>query len=119
MKTTTKLWIGIGVLIIVSPLGILLPEHFKAGSAWGEWSAGEIEKLIGYVPQGLAKASTIWHAPLAGYAFKGCTQKGIMCHSAGYICSALLGIVIIVIIIIAAGNIFTRNSGDNDVNKKT
>ncbi len=37
MKITTKFLIGIAVLIVLSPLGLILPEHFKAGSAWGEW----------------------------------------------------------------------------------
>ena len=55
MKIITKLWIGLGVLIILSPLGIILPEHFKAGSAWGEWGADEMQKLVGYIPQGLEK----------------------------------------------------------------
>ena len=38
MKTTTKLWIGLGVLAIASPLGLYLPDTFKAGEAWGEWN---------------------------------------------------------------------------------
>lgn len=53
MKTATKLWIGIGILILLSPLGLLLPEHFKAGDAWGEWGAGTFKELVGYIPQGL------------------------------------------------------------------
>ena len=47
MKLTTKFWIGIVVLIVLSPLGLILPEHFKAGSAWGEWGADEMQKLVG------------------------------------------------------------------------
>ena len=39
MKIITKLWIGMIVLICLSPLGLLIPEHFKAGAAWGEWGA--------------------------------------------------------------------------------
>ena len=31
MKTITKLWIGLGVLILCSPLGLILPEYFKSG----------------------------------------------------------------------------------------
>ena len=58
MKITTKFWIGLGVLAVLSPLGLLLPEHFKAGSAWGEWGIDEIQRLAGYVPVGLEKLSS-------------------------------------------------------------
>ena len=60
MKITTKLWIGVGALIILSPLGLIIPDHFKAGSAWGEWGADKIQKLVGYVPKGLGKLSSLW-----------------------------------------------------------
>ena len=66
MKTITKFLIGLVVLIILSPLGVILPEHFKAGSAWGEWGSDEMQKLVGYVPTGLAKLSGLWSAPLPG-----------------------------------------------------
>ena len=57
MTLTKKLWIGIGVLIVLSPLGLILPDHFKAGSAWGEWGLEEIQKMTGYVPLGFQKLS--------------------------------------------------------------
>ncbi|MDD5354906.1 MAG: cobalamin biosynthesis protein, partial [bacterium] len=63
MKLAAKLWIGIVVLIVLSPLGLLLPEHFKAGNAWGEWGVDEMRKLVGYIPRGLAKLSGLWQAP--------------------------------------------------------
>ena len=71
MKLMTKFWIGLGVLALLSPLGVIFPEYFKASGAWGEWSADEIKKLIGYVPQGLEKLSSLWKAPMAGYGLKG------------------------------------------------
>jgi hypothetical protein len=96
MKITTKFWIGIVVLILLSPLGLILPEHFKAGSAWGEWGADEIQKLVGYVPKGLEKLAGLWNAPMPDYAFKGWEEKGLSYLSFVYIVSAVLGIVIIV-----------------------
>ena len=39
MRTTSKLWLGVIILAFLSPLGLLLPEYFKAGDAWGEWGA--------------------------------------------------------------------------------
>jgi len=44
MTLTGKLWIGIGALIVLSPLGLILPDQFKAGSAWGEWGGGRDSK---------------------------------------------------------------------------
>ena len=57
MKTVKKVWIGIAVLALLSPLGLILPAAFNAGGAWGEWSAEELRKLIGYVPAGFERLS--------------------------------------------------------------
>ena len=108
MKITAKLWIGLGVLIALSPLGLLLPEHFKAGSAWGEWGADEMRELVGYIPKGLAKLSGLWNAPLPAYAFKGWEEKGLPHLSLAYILSAIAGIVIVVILISLIGRILTK-----------
>ena len=99
MKTTAKLWIGLAVLIILSPLGLLLPEHFKAGAAWGEWGVDEMQKLIGYVPRGLEKLSSLWSAPIPDYAFKGWEDKGLGHLSFAYIISAGLGILVVVTLV--------------------
>jgi hypothetical protein len=96
MKTTTKLWIGIIILIIISPLGLLLPEYFKGGDAWGEWGSDTIKELVGYIPQGLKRLSGLWNAPIPDYAFKGWEEKGLGVLSLAYIASALIGILITV-----------------------
>jgi len=108
MKTITKLWIGLGVLIILSPLGLILPEHFKAGSAWGEWGADEMQKLVGYVPQGLKKLSELWNAPMPDYAFKGWEENGLQYLSFAYIVSAIVGIGIITLVVWGIGKLLTR-----------
>jgi cobalt/nickel transport protein len=108
MKITTKLWIGIASLIILSPLGLLLPEHFKAGSAWGEWGVDEIRKLAGYVPKGLEKLSSFWNAPMPDYAFKGWEEKGLPHLSFAYIISAIVGIGIIVLVIMGIGRLLAK-----------
>jgi len=92
MKITTKLWIGLGVLILLSPLGLLLPAHFKAGAAWGEWGIEEIKELAGYVPKGLEKLAPLWNAPLPDYALKGWEGKGLSHLSLAYVISAVVGI---------------------------
>lgn len=107
MKTTTKLWIGIGLLTFLVPLGLFLPEYFKSGAAWGEWGVDELKNMVGYAPKGLAKLSSLWNAPLPDYAFKGCEQKGIIHLSFAYIVSAVVGIGIIVAITMVIGRIMT------------
>jgi cobalt/nickel transport protein len=92
MKLITKFWVAIAVLITLSPLGLFLPDHFKAGAAWGEWGADEVQKLVGYVPKGLEKLSSLWSAPIPDYAFKGWEEKGLSYLSIAYIASAVIGI---------------------------
>jgi cobalt/nickel transport protein len=92
MKITTKLWIGLGILAVISPIGLYLPDKMKAGSAWGEWGSDEIKELLGYVPKGLEKLSSLWNAPLPDYAFKGMEQAGLNHMSFAYVVSAAVGI---------------------------
>ena len=108
MKVTTKLWMGLAILIILSPAGLILPEHFKAGSAWGEWGADEMQKLVGYIPQGLERLSSLWSAPIPDYAFKGWEEKGLPQLSFAYIISAVTGIVITVLVVWFLGRILAR-----------
>jgi len=92
MKLIAKLWIGIAVLIVLSPLGLLLPEHFKAGSAWGEG----------------AKLSSLWSAPIPDYTFKGWEEKGLPALSFAYIISAAIGIVIVALLVLIIGKILSK-----------
>ena len=108
MKTITNFWIGIGVLIILSPLGLILPDHFKAGAAWGEWGADEIQKLVGYVPKGLEKLSSLWSAPIPDYAFKGWDEKPLANLSLAYVFSAVIGILICVGVVFLLGKFLSK-----------
>ena len=108
MKSTAKLWVGLMILAILSPLGLILPEHFKSGSAWGEWGANEMHKLVGYIPFGFDKLSALWNAPLPDYAFKGWEEKGLGHLSFAYLASAILGIGITAAIMLLLGKILTK-----------
>jgi hypothetical protein len=108
VKRTAKLWLGIAVLIVLSPAGLLLPEYFKAGSAWGEWSVEEICAMMGYVPAGMEKLSSIWHAPLPDYAFRGQGETGLARLSFSYILSALAGICLIVLVMMLLGKLLSK-----------
>jgi len=79
-----KLWIVIGLLAVLTPLGIL-----AAGTAWGEWSVQDFSRP----PAGLKRLSTLWTAPLARYA-----PSFISSASFGYLVSAVIGIGIILLL---------------------
>ncbi len=98
MKTTTKLWIGLGAMIVLSPLGLFLPDHFKAGDAWGEWGAEDVGGLVGYVPEGLKKLSEVWSAPFPDYAFRGWEEKGLTHLSLAYIVSGVVGAALVALL---------------------
>ena len=108
MKITTKLWIGLAALIVMSPLGLLFPEHFKAGAAWGEWGIDEIKELAGYVPKGLEKLAQLWNAPIPDYAFKGWEGKGLSHLSFAYIISAIAGMAVTVMVVLLLGKLLAR-----------
>ena len=108
MKITTKFWIGLGVLIVLSPLGLILPEHFKAGAAWGEWGSEEIKNLVGYIPQGIDKLSRLWNAPIPDYAHKGWEEKDLTHLSFAYILSAIIGITVTVLVVFLIGKALVR-----------
>lgn len=84
------LWAGVIVLIIASPLGLLAP-----GTAWGEWGIDQLSRLgFKSVPTGMEKLSHLWGAPLAGYNLHALGNANL-----GYLLSAGLGILVIVIVV--------------------
>jgi ammonia channel protein AmtB len=110
MKTTAKLWIGVGALALLSPLGIYLPDKFKAGSAWGEWGPHEIGGLIGYIPKGLEKLSSLWNSLFPDYAFKGWEDKGLGHLSLAYFVSAAVGIGLCVAAALLIGKLLVKKN---------
>lgn len=110
MKTATKGWIGLGVLALLSPLGLILPDRFQAGSAWGEWSAEEMGKLVGYVPQGLARLGELWKAPMPDYAFQGWEGKGLPSLCFAYIVSAIAGVALVVAVLWLLGRFLAKKN---------
>jgi len=108
MKTSTKLWIGLLILIILSPLGLILPARFNSGSAWGEWSKEEIRRMVGYVPGGMERSGDTWKAPLPNYGFKGQERAPVRSLSISYVLSAIIGVAIVVGITILVGKALAR-----------
>ena len=93
---------------MLSPLGLILPDHCKAGSAWGEWSVDEMKELVGYIPRGLERISSLWNAPLPDYAFKGWEEKGLVHVSFAYVISAIVGITLTVVVVLLLGKLLSR-----------
>jgi hypothetical protein len=91
MTTTKKLWIGIGILALLSPLGLIIPSLCGAGGAWGEWGAEEFNKLVGYVPEGMHKLAHLWKSPLKDYTVPGQTD-GLARRGLGYALTAVIGV---------------------------
>ena len=112
MKTIAKLGIGVGILAILSPIGLIVPGLFRAGSAWGEWSSAELKELIGYVPGGLERLSSIWTAILPDYSFSGWENKGIGNISFAYILSAIVGIALCAGLSFLLGKFLSKNDND-------
>ena len=92
-----RLWIGIVAMAILSPLGIYLPKRIGAEDAWGEWGTDKIEKLLGYVPDGMKKLAETWKAPIQDYNFGG-ESAPMSTQMVSYIISGIIGIFLVGII---------------------
>jgi cobalt/nickel transport protein len=91
MRTVRKLWIGIFILVLLSPLGLVLPALFGAKGAWGEWGLHQIEALTGFVPEGMRRLAGRWKAPMPDYAVPGQGQ-GLAGGGFGYVLSGVVGV---------------------------
>jgi cobalt/nickel transport protein len=103
MRPAAKFWIAIAILAALSPLGLMLPEIFKAKTAWGEWGVEEIKGLAGYIPQGLARLSGIWTAFMPDYSFRSWEGKGLLHQSIAYIISGFLGAALVALVMLLVG----------------
>jgi cobalt/nickel transport system permease protein len=84
-----KLWVALLVLAAVAPLGLLAP-----GTAWGEWGTEELAKMgFKAIPEGIARLSGIWGAPLQGYNLPALGNSNL-----GYILSAIVGILVVSVV---------------------
>ena len=108
MKATTKLWLALLALVVLSPLGLIVPAKLGAGSAWGEWSGEEIERLAGYLPSGMARLAHLWKAPMPDYALRGQQNAPLAALSMSYLVSGLVGVAVVVGIAILVGKALAR-----------
>jgi len=112
-----------GILALLSPLGLLLPEKFNAGSAWGEWSSDEIKLEIakesgsgqeGYVPKGLSQMEESgWKAPMPDYALPGQEEAPLSQLMLSYILAGAIGMTVSGFLIILGVKAFARKNDEN------
>ena len=107
-KTRKKLWIGLVIMALISPLGIVMPELFNSGDAWGEWGTDTLEKLLGYVPDGLKKYTDFWKAPVPDYNLGG-EESSIAVKVISYLASGLIGILAVVFFIYVISKVVMKN----------
>jgi len=102
-RVARPLLIGLAVLMVLSPLGLL-----AVGTAWGEWGASDYadpamrQQIIvasgqqappAQAPKGLAQLSSIWTAPIPDYA-----PPWMQSAEFGYIMSAIVGAGLIILV---------------------
>jgi cobalt/nickel transport protein len=107
-RSQRRLWIGLLVMALLTPLGIILPHLFNAGAAWGEWGVDKLEQLLGYTPQGLKKLSDLWKAPLPNYSFGG-RDTSILLQIISYVASGVLGVLAVALVVFLITRFISKN----------
>lgn len=100
-----SLWIGLAVLILLTPLGLI-----AKGTAWGEWSAEELKKILGFIPQGIERLGGIWSSLFGDYSIAG--FNGPLFSGLGYILSAIIGVAVITAITFILGRFLFAKEGE-------
>jgi cobalt/nickel transport system permease protein len=92
------LWVAVGALLILTPLGAL-----ASGTAWGEWTTGQLRASLGFVPAGLRSLEGAWTGLMPGYA-----APGIAASSGTYLLAAIVGAAAVVAVGAGLGAVLTR-----------
>lgn len=88
-----KIWLGLSIMALLTPLGLILPELFEAGEAWGEWGAESLKKILGYIPEGLKRMAELWKAPFPDYSF-GSEEATLVKQIIFYLISGIIGVAV-------------------------
>lgn len=107
-KIQKRILIILILLCLLTPVGIIIPMFFNAGDAWGEWSARTVKEFIGYVPEGLAKYTVLWKAPLADYMINE-ADKSVVHQSGFYVVSGIIGATITFVVTLVISKLIARN----------
>lgn len=122
MALIPRIAVVLGILVVLAPLGLYLPQKLQAGSAWGEWSGEEIKAEIskesgkeGYIPEGLQHAEEHgWKAPMPDYSLPGQEHAPLKALSLSYILAGAIGVILVGFLIILGKKLIARKD-DEDV----
>ena len=109
-KRYKALWYTVIALILLSPLGLIIPQWLKAGGAWGEWGEDELKNIAGYVPEGFKRLSEIWKSPFTDYAFNG-WGAGTKAYIS-YMASGIIGVLAVAVMSYIIGRLLTKKNGN-------
>ncbi|MBZ5589422.1 MAG: cobalt transporter CbiM [Acidobacteriia bacterium] len=105
--------LAVAVLALLSPLGLVLAARFGGGTAWGEWSADRLSKLVGYLPSGFQRLSSLWRAPLPGYGPLAAQGASTTVQAVWYAISAVVGVGAVAAVVLVLRRLFTRRERDD------
>jgi cobalt/nickel transport system permease protein len=92
------LYIMLLVMTVLTPIGLL-----ASGTAWGEWAAGELQKMnSGRVPLNIADGFRL-QAPMQDY-----NLPALKSDIAGYLISAVAGAAVLLIVFRLASSFFKK-----------
>jgi hypothetical protein len=103
-----KLIIGLLLLALFSPLGLILPDMIKSKTPFGEASGDSLKKELGFLPTGLNKTEKLWKAPVKDYNISKKNQS-MLGKTIIYLGSGLLGISIIAVATILLQKMYRKN----------
>ena len=93
MSAERRLWIALGALVVLTPVGFL-----AKGGGWAEWGLAELRDRVGFIPRGLARLSAYWPAAFVGYSLPGSQGTGF----SALVCAAV-GVCVILVLTWLAG----------------
>jgi hypothetical protein len=77
-------------MIVLVPVGLLAP-----GTAWGEWGTEQLtSRGLAFIPQGMAKLSGLWSAPMSGYNLPALKNSNLAYMLSGIVGTIVIGIVV-------------------------
>lgn len=107
-----RLALGVAALVLLTPLGLMIPAKLGAGDAWGEWGGDRLTELAGYLPAGFGKVAALWHAPMPDYAPRGAEEAALPVLSGWYILSGALGVLAVAGLVWIARRWLSRKETD-------
>jgi len=103
-----KLWIGLAVMALISPLGVILPQKLNSVGAWGEWDVETLQRMLGYVPEGMRRMANLWNAPVGGYNFSD-EHAALVTKVISYVLSGMIGLVAAAVIMYVISRLVLKN----------